>query len=211
MLGNFAACDAFTAPAEGGLSMDPTDPGNWTGGKAGVGTLAGTKYGIAASAHPSVNIAALTPAQAGAIRQAGYWTPNSCDDLAAGVDLMIYDEDVNAGDGRSAIILESVLGTEQDGKVGQNDITAAAAMDPVTLINKLEAAQAAFYKSLPLFAVDGKGWMTRLAHRTTAALTMATMAQVHSLPAAPPAPIVAPVAPAPAGWLSALAAMLGRR
>ena len=33
---------------EGGLSLDPNDRGNWTGGKKGSGELRGTKYGIAA-------------------------------------------------------------------------------------------------------------------------------------------------------------------
>ena len=34
---------------EGGYSADPKDPGNWTGGRPGVGKLLGTKYGIAAN------------------------------------------------------------------------------------------------------------------------------------------------------------------
>lgn len=33
---------------EGGYSDDPTDNGNWTGGKRGAGLLKGTKYGIGA-------------------------------------------------------------------------------------------------------------------------------------------------------------------
>ncbi|RYC28946.1 hypothetical protein D3273_26555 [Lichenibacterium minor] len=42
----------FTLHHEGGSSVDPRDPGNWTGGKRGRGKLVGTKYGIPASSHP---------------------------------------------------------------------------------------------------------------------------------------------------------------
>ena len=41
---------------EGGYSTDRRDPGNWTGGKVGVGVLKGTKYGIAANTYPNLDI-----------------------------------------------------------------------------------------------------------------------------------------------------------
>ena len=50
----------FTLHHEGGLSLDRRDTGNWTGGKVGLGRLVGTKYGIAASAHPMLDIRGLT-------------------------------------------------------------------------------------------------------------------------------------------------------
>ncbi len=46
----------FTLHQEGGLSLDPKDPGNWTGGKVGLGKLLGTKYGIAAASHPGLDV-----------------------------------------------------------------------------------------------------------------------------------------------------------
>ncbi len=139
----------------------------------GAGTLVGTKYGIAAASHPGVDIAALTPEAAAAIRQAGYWVPNRCDDLAAGVDLMVYDEDVNTGDGRSAKILQGCVGAVQDGVIGSATLAAANAMQPMALINALAAAQAAFYKGCAGFAEDGAGWLARLTARQGLALEMA--------------------------------------
>jgi len=174
MKGNFPACDAFTAPAEAGLSMDPQDPGNWTGGKVGLGELRGTKYGIAASAHPGVNIAALTPEMAAGIRQAQYWAPNSCDALPAGLDLMVYDEDVNAGDARSAKLLQQVLGLTQDGVIGQETLAALVGRAAADVVHGLADAQGAFYRSLPGFVHDGTGWMARLERRLDAALAMAS-------------------------------------
>lgn len=35
---------------EGGLSLDPVDNGNWTGGKRNVGALVGSKYGVTPAA-----------------------------------------------------------------------------------------------------------------------------------------------------------------
>jgi lysozyme family protein len=186
MIDNFSECDAFTAPAEGGLSVDPTDPGNWTGGKVNDGQLLGTKYGIACADHPGVDIANLTPDAAAAIRKAGYWTPNSCDEFAPGVDLMVYDEDVNTGDGRSAKILQGCAGVVQDGAIGTVTLTAVAALDPVMLINALAKAQGAFYQSLAPFAVDGKGWMARLALRHSTALTMTRQPQAVVIPPVAP-------------------------
>jgi len=45
---------------EGGYSDDRNDPGNWTGGKVGVGELLGTKYGVAANSYPMEDIQGLT-------------------------------------------------------------------------------------------------------------------------------------------------------
>ena len=41
---------------EGGFSLDPNDPGNWTGGKRGVGELKGTRWGISAKSYPHLDI-----------------------------------------------------------------------------------------------------------------------------------------------------------
>ena len=59
----------FTLREEGGLSTDPHDDGNWSGGAAGKGVLRGTKNGISAKAHTTLDIRHITIAQAGAI----YW------------------------------------------------------------------------------------------------------------------------------------------
>ena len=50
--GDLPAVLAETLAYEGGYSANPKDPGNWTGGKVGVGKLLGTKSGIAAASYP---------------------------------------------------------------------------------------------------------------------------------------------------------------
>jgi lysozyme family protein len=49
---------------EGGVTKNPKDPGDWTGGKVGVGILKGTKLGIAANTYPHLDIENLTVADA---------------------------------------------------------------------------------------------------------------------------------------------------
>lgn len=48
-----AAIKRLTLPAEGNLSTDRNDAGNWTGGSVGVGDLKGTKFGISATTQPT--------------------------------------------------------------------------------------------------------------------------------------------------------------
>lgn len=98
---NFAACDKKRRKYEGGMSRDPNDPGNWTGGKVGVGSLLGTKYGIAANSYPNVDIPNLTEAQAAAIFKRDYWDKVAGDQQPVGVDLCVYDIAVNSGAGRA--------------------------------------------------------------------------------------------------------------
>lgn len=54
----------FIDAHEGGLSLDPADNGNWTGGKRNVGRLVGSKFGVTAGAiavYRGVPAASITP------------------------------------------------------------------------------------------------------------------------------------------------------
>ena len=92
----------FTLRREGGFSVDRLDPGNWTGGKVGAGALKGTKFGIAASAHPTLDIAKLTLAQASDIYWREYVLAPGFDRLSAPLLLVVFDAGVNCGPGRAA-------------------------------------------------------------------------------------------------------------
>ncbi len=172
MNGNFAACWAFTAAQEGGFTDDADDAGNWTGGAVGVGTLAGTKFGISAAAYPNLNIAALTKQQAGAHMQADYWAKASCDVLPAGVDLAVFDPAVNMGVGRAARLLQAAVGVAQDGQVGPATLAAVAAMSPAAIIQAITAARIAAYEADEGFAQFGGDWITRANDCQAAALAM---------------------------------------
>ncbi len=137
--GNFQPALADVLVHEGGYTADPRDPGNWTGGKRGVGLLKGTKKGISAAAFPHLEIKNLTDSQIADIYHGKYWVPIRGDDLPAGVDLSAMDYGVNSGVSRSAKDLQRVLGVDVDGRVGPVTLLAAKALSWVSSKAQLEA------------------------------------------------------------------------
>lgn len=120
---NFDAVMRIVLQHEGGYSVDRKDPGNWTGGKVGVGKLLGTKFGIAANTFPNLDIARLTKEQAVEIYRKQYATPIQFDDLPTGVDYAVMDLCINSGAGKAGLILQGALvalgqSVKVDGHVG---------------------------------------------------------------------------------------------
>lgn len=172
MLGNFQSCWAFTRQAEGGFTKNPDDPGNWTSGVVGSGELLGTNFGISAADYPNLDIANLTIQTAGAIYQRDYWDKVAGDSLPLGVDLAVFDAGVNIGVSGAARMLQRVVGTLQDGQIGQKTLAAVAAMPVATVIADFIAERLAFYKSLPAFSDFGDGWTNRCQACQVSALAM---------------------------------------
>jgi lysozyme family protein len=149
---------------EGGLSTNPADPGNWTGGACNKGVCRGTKFGIAASAHPELDIAALTLAEAQAIYQTSYWTPVRADELPPGLALLVFDAAVNCGASRAVRWLQSAAGTEVDGDIGNVTLAAVhdAPGDGTALCAEFQAQRLAWMTTLPTWRSFGLGWSRRL-------------------------------------------------
>ncbi|UVK45353.1 secretion activator protein [Mesorhizobium sp. AR07] len=146
MQSNFAAALAITLAYEGGYSTIRSDPGNWTGGKVGSGMLKGTKYGIAASAHPDLDIKSLTLADAGKIYKPQYWDKVSGDRLASGVDLVTWDYAVNSGPSRAwSVLLASIGGSD------------------VQTVQRVCAKRLGFLQSLAIWKTFKGGWSSRVA------------------------------------------------
>lgn len=125
---------------EGGLSLDPRDNGNWTGGKQGAGELRGTKYGISAAAYPTLDIQALTVDDAKAIYKRDYWDAVGGDELPPALAAVVFDTAVNSGVGTALRLLSessSLLGF-----IGR---------------------RFQHYASLEQFNVYGRGWTRRFA------------------------------------------------
>jgi lysozyme family protein len=172
MNSNFSACWAFTAQQEGGYTSNPADPGNWTGGACGVGTCAGTNYGISAAAYPNLNIKALTLVKAGAYMEWDYWNKVAGDSLPVGIDLVVFDAAVNLGVTAAAKILQGVVGVAQDGVIWRTTLAAVASMPAASVIAAFTAARVAYYEGLSTFGTFGDGWITRAHACQAAALGM---------------------------------------
>lgn len=164
---NFDAVMRLVLHHEGGYSTDREDPGNWTGGKVGVGKLLGTKLGIAANTFPNLDIARLTKEQAVAIYRRQYATPVRFDDLPAGVDYAVLDLCINSGASRAGLILQGALKTlgqpvKVDGHIGNATIEAAKLVPARYIIAQVCADRLAYMRTLSKWKRYGKGWTRRV-------------------------------------------------
>ncbi len=151
---------------EGGLSTDPADPGNWTGGAHGRGLCHDTKYGIAASGHPNLDIAALTLADAQAIYRTEYWSAIQADALPPPLALLVFDAAVNCGQQRAISWLQAATNTPVDGALGPVTIAGVQATigdsDGTALRAEFQAQRLAWMTALPTWHSFGLGWSRRL-------------------------------------------------
>lgn len=96
-----------TLHIEGGLSLDPADNGNWTGGARGEGELMGTKHGISAAQYPNEDIPNLTLSQAKAIYKRDYWDTLKLDEVNnETLQEKLFDMAVNMGVETATLILQ---------------------------------------------------------------------------------------------------------
>lgn len=148
---------------EGGLSLDPRDPGNWTGGRVNVGELHGTKFGIAANTYPDVDIANLTLEQAKAIYYRDWWLKIGADEIDSAIVFQMWDFAINAGMSTAKRALQRAVRVADDGQIGPRTIAAVKAMTVTDVISRFNAERLLFYTSLSTWGTYGKGWTRRVA------------------------------------------------
>jgi lysozyme family protein len=125
---------------EGVHSMDPDDPGNWTGGFKGSGELRGTKFGISAKAFPMLDIKSLTKPQAIEIYKREYFIDTGIAKLPEVFQFIALDACAHHGTGSlrldkdgSIRFLQRALGVHDDGQIGPVTIEAAMAANPLVV------------------------------------------------------------------------------
>lgn len=149
---------------EGGYTTNPKDKGNWTGGVVGKGLLLGTKYGIAASQYPSVDIKNLSLDDAKAIYKRDYWDKCHTDELPEPVRFDMFDMAVNSGIGNAAMALQAAVGATVDGHIGVGTIAAMNTLDPQVVDKRFAAQRLLFLCSIKSWPDFGKGWVIRVAN-----------------------------------------------
>lgn len=169
---NFRACLKATLAYEGGYTNDRRDPGNWTGGKVGVGELKGTKYGVAANSFPDLDIKNLTVAQVEPIYRVKYWNRVAGDELPYGVDMATWDYGVNSGPPRAVRSLQAALGVHQDGAVGAATLAAVTKADGKTVIQKVCRQRLGFMQGLKTWNTFKRGWSRRVSEVEALAVSM---------------------------------------
>lgn len=174
----FRRCLDLVFGFEGGFSDHPLDRGGPTNLGITLDTLTGWRRKMAGGAGQAVAVTAedvrnLSRDDATEIYRAEYWNALNCDNLPAGVDLVVFDFGVNAGPVRAARLLQQAVHVDQDGQVGKITTGAAQSIDPAHIINTFSNGRMEHYRSLGNWETFKDGWTRRTQEIAAAALEMA--------------------------------------
>jgi len=168
MQDNYEKCLEMILHHEGGYVNHPKDPGGET--NLGVTKRVYEDWG------GEKDMKDLTVEDVAPIYEKNYWGRTKCDQIPSGLDLCVFDFAVNAGTGRSAKYLQTLIGTTADGGIGPNTL---AKLDDYVEENGLEdtiknfqGARQEYYESLSTFETFGRGWTRRVEETTESALEM---------------------------------------
>ena len=159
---NYDKCLKAILHHEGGYVNHPKDPGGET--NLGVTKRVYEEFG------GTKDMKELTVEDVAPIYKKGYWDKMKGDDLPSGLDLCVFDFGVNAGPGRSAKYLQTMIGTVADGGIGPNTLKAVANyVEEVGLeqaVENFQQARQGYYEKLSTFDTFGKGWTRRVTETT---------------------------------------------
>ena len=185
---DFSVSQGLVKTAEGGLSMNPKDPGNYTGGAIGSGVLIGTNYGISApvlSAYLGRTATAddmknLTYDTALAIYKKNYWDKIQGDQINSQSNAnLIYDSAVNQGVGKISGIVSDTLGLPHSTSFNSAMVSQLNAQDPQKVFDAIKSARGASYNSSSPFY---QGWMSRLSKLSFSdSISEATTASIEAV------------------------------
>jgi len=166
---NFNRCLAIILHHEGGYVNHPKDPGGET--NLGVTKRVYEDFG------GTKDMVDLTEDDVAPIYEKNYWGRMKCDNIPAGLDLCVFDFGVNAGPGRAAKYLQTMIGTVADGGIGPNTLKALdeyieAEGGVENAIRNYQEARQGYYESLDTFETFGRGWTRRVTETTELALEM---------------------------------------
>lgn len=147
---------------EAGFSSDTKDPGNWTGGKVGVGVCRGTKFGIAANTYPDLDIKNLTLDQAKAIYKRDWWDALDAEKINSAIVYQMWDFAINSGMSTAKRELQRAVDVATDGKIGAITIAKINLMELNDVLMRYNANRLYYMTCLSTWPTHGKGWVRRV-------------------------------------------------
>lgn len=163
MIETFDQCFETVIGHEGGYTDHPKDPGNWTGGKVGVGSLKGTKYGIAANTYPNEDIKGMTLERAKQIYKSDFWLKLRCEDLPAVLRYPMFDAGVNSGVPQASKWLQQAVDVKVDGVIGNITLAAVSSYPAERIRQRLLGKRLRLMTDLTTWPSFGRGWARRIA------------------------------------------------
>jgi lysozyme family protein len=172
MQDNWIKCLETILHHEGGYVNHPKDPGGMT--NLGVTKRVYEEWvGYSVSENTMQN---LKKEDVAPIYKKNYWDRVKGDQLPEGLDLCVFDFGVNAGTGRAAKYLQTMIGTVADGGIGPNTLKK---LDEYVkehglneTIKSYQVERQKYYESLSTFETFGRGWTKRVIETTRLALEM---------------------------------------
>ena len=162
MQANYDKCLETILHHEGGYVNHPKDPGGET--NLGVTKRVYLEHG------GQKDMKDLLVEDVAPIYKKNYWDKMKGDDLPSGLDLCVFDFGVNAGPGRSAKYLQTMIGTVADGGIGPNTLKKVdeyvSEHGLVDTIVNFQNARQGYYESLSTFSTFGRGWTRRVDETT---------------------------------------------
>ena len=146
--------DTFENCKACGYTNDPDDRGGET------------KFGIAKSANPDLDITNLDWEAAMQVYYKRYWLGGNCQDLPPRLAALHFDGCVNHGIGKQAKFLQESVGAIADGDIGPATLALVRAMDEIDVCNKVCMQRETFYRNI--VANNGSqakylnGWLRRV-------------------------------------------------
>ena len=168
MQSNYDKCLETILHHEGGYVNHPKDPGGET--NLGVTKRVYEEHG------GTKDMKDLTVEDVAPIYKKGYWDKMKGDELPSGLDLCVFDFGVNAGPGRAAKYLQTMIGSTPDGGKGPMTLKAVSEYVEehglVKAIENYQAARQSYYEKLSTFDTFGRGWTRRVDETTQLAKTL---------------------------------------
>lgn len=152
---------------EGGWVNNPADPGGET--IWGVTKRVWESY----TGKPIDSMKGLTQQDVKPLYKKMYWDAIRGDELPNGLDYCVFDCAVNSGVFRAVKILQSCIGVNSDGAIGNNTMAAVSQFkDPKQLIKDYTKSRLSFVEGLKNFSIFGEGWESRIEFVRDKALSM---------------------------------------
>jgi lysozyme family protein len=145
---------------EGGNDNDPHDPG----GRTSRGIIQ-REYNLWCRRYnePIQSVWLATDDQIEMIYRENYWDPLMCDDMPAGVDLVLFDSGVNSGCSQAIKWLQRSLNVVDDGVLGPHTFTAVTdERDIPGLITEICGRRLNMLEHLSIWKYYHHGWTNRV-------------------------------------------------